>query len=526
MIGIALLLAGAAVALGVARWTRLPAIPLLMLAGVALELGKLFPAEVLADAVVLGLTFLVFVAGIELNPRRVGGQRGAALRVAAVQFVLVGAAGLLAALALGFDATTSLYLALALAASSTLVVVRLLQTRQQLYEPFGRLVIGVLLLQDLFVILLIPVLTRTPLGIRAVATGVLGAVALAVLGYAALRWVMPYVVLRLELDEESLLLVILASLFLFMGMADGLALPLVAGAFVAGVALSGFPVGGVVRAQLNSLSDFFVAIFFTALGGFLVLPTTTELVQALVLALVVLLITPPLVTVVGEKAGLSARSAIEAGLLLAQTSEFSLVVGLHGLVLAQIAPGVFTIIALVTVVTMILTPFVATDDVARWLIRFHPVRRHVGGGPPPENHILLLGCGENGMVLLETLMVFGHRVFVVDNDPGVIEQVRQANVPALRGDGSDPAVLEAAGARRARMIISTMRRPGDHAAALRRARGVPILIRVFDQETAERVRGVGGTPVVVAEAAAEDFMDWYRGTLAPARLPAPGALAG
>lgn len=509
MIGVTILLAGAAVALGVARWTRLPAVPFLMLAGVALEFGGLLPEALLQDAVLLGLTFLVFVAGIELDPRRVGAQRAAALRVAMVQFVVLGAGGAAAALQLGFDATTSLYLALALAASSTLVVVRLLQTRQQLFEPFGRLVIGVLLLQDLFVILLIPVLTRTPLGMRAVAAGLLGALVLAALGYAALRWLMPHLVLRLELDEEGLLLAVLASLFLFLGVADGLDLPFVAGAFLAGVSLSSFPVGGLVRAQLASLADFFVAIFFTALGGFLVLPTAAELGRGLILALLVVVITPPLVTVVAERAGLSARSAIESGLLLAQTSEFSLVVGLQGLVLAQVAPGVFTIIALVTVVTMILTPFLATDEVARRLMRFHPSRRRLAAQPRPQGHILLLGCGENGMVLLEALIVFGHRVMVVDDDPGVIEQVREAGVPALRGDASDPAVLDAAGARRAKMILSTMRRPGDHLAVLRHAPGVPLLARVFDPATAERIRALGGTAVVVAEAAAEDFMEWF-----------------
>jgi Kef-type K+ transport system membrane component KefB len=70
-------------------------------------------------------------------------------------------------------------------------------------------------------------------------------------------------VIRLQPDEETLLLVVLAILFLFIGAGDLLELPLVAGAFLAGVSLSTFPVRGIVRGQLSSLSDFFLAIFFT-----------------------------------------------------------------------------------------------------------------------------------------------------------------------------------------------------------------------------------------------------------------------
>lgn len=523
--GIATLLAGAAVAFGVARWLGLPAVPLLMLAGAALSVLGFVPSQLLEDAVVLGLTFLVFVAGLELDPRRVGAQRPAALRVGVAQFVLLGAVGLLAALGLGFDATTALYLALALAASSTLVVVRLLQVRQQLFEPFGRLVLGVLLLQDLLVILLIPVLPRLPRGVGAVVLGVAAAVALVGLAYVCLRWFMPFVVIRLGLDDESVLLVVLAFLFLFVGSAEGLHLPFVAGAFLAGVALSAFPVSGLVRAQLHSLSDFFVAVFFTALGGFLVFPTAVELVQALVLAFLVVVLTPPLVSVLGERAGMSARSAIEGGLLLAQTSEFSLVVGLQGLVATQIVPGAFRVIALVTVVTMLLTPLVATDEMARRLMRFHPQRRRqiAGDEEPPQGHVLLLGCGENGMAVLEELIVLGHRVFVVDDDPGVIAQLRQAEIPALRGDGADRGVLERAGARHARMIISTLRRPADSVPVLELARGVPTLVRVFDDAAAAMIRRHGATPILVSEAAAEEFMEWYRAAEATGALRATGA---
>jgi Kef-type K+ transport system membrane component KefB len=509
MLGIATLLAGAAFGLGLSKWLRIPAIPLLLLAGVGLSVARVLPdLDLLQDAVVLGLTFLVFAAGVELNPRRVGGQRRLAIRVGTAQFVALGLLGLGAALALGFALAESVYLALALTASSTLVVMRLLQQRKQLFEPFGRLVIGVLLIQDILVILLIPVATRLPQGVAAALLGFASALLMMALALATVRWVTPRLVAHLQHDEEALLLAVLAILFVYLGMAQVLGLPLVAGAFLAGVSLSAFPVSGIIRGQLNSLSDFFLAIFFTALGGLLVVPSLTGLLQAAALALVVLVATPPLVTMIAERAGLSARSSIESGLLLAQTSEFSLVVGLQAWALGHVDQEIFSMIALITVTTMILTPLLATDRMTWKLMRFHPVRAEVAAERPVSDHVLLLGCGDNGMPLLETLLTAGHDVVVVDDDPTVIQRLREGDVQAIRGDGSDFQVLDAAHARNARLIISTLRRTKDNLAMLKYVDGVPVLVRVFDQEEAEAIRDHGGTPIVYARAAAEDFLQW------------------
>jgi Kef-type K+ transport system membrane component KefB len=514
LIGFAILLAGAAVALGVAHLLRLPAIPILLVTGALLGFTAAVPANLLQDSIVLGVTFLVFFAGLELNPARVGVQRRAALRVGIAQFLVLGFTGLLVALALGHGITPALYLALAMTASSTLVVVRLLQSRQQLFEPFGRLVLGVLLLQDLAIIILIPVIIRLPDGPVAVAQGLAAAVALTAAALLFARGGGPHLALRFRDDEEALLLVVLGVLFTFIAAAGFLGLPLIAGAFLAGVALSPFPTGLIVRGPLLSLSDFFLAIFFTALGGLVARPDLVALGQSLVFTLVLVLVTPVVVVVVAERAGLSTRPAVESGLLLAQASEFSLVVGLWGLVAGQIAPRVFTTVALVTVITMLLTPFVATDRATWRLMRLHPLRRQPEIGEAPSDHILLLGCGDSGMPLLETLIAAGHRVWVVDDDAAIIERLRDGEVPCIRGDGSEREVLERVGARNARLIISTIRRAGDNETVLRVADGVPTVVRVFDATAADRIRALGGIPVVYADAGAEEFLRWFASDVA------------
>ncbi len=506
MVGIALLLIAASAGFALSRWLRLPVLPMLLIAGFALSTAGLLPEENLAETVVMGVTFLLFVTGIELNFDRVRQQKRAALWVGILQFLLLGAAGWGAGWALGYPPESLLYLALALSASSTLVVVQLLQSRQQLFEPFGRLVVGVLLVQDLLVVILIPVLLRLPGGAADVAVGVGGVGLLMALTWVCRGWLFPRALLAVQDDGETLLVMMLAGLFVYLGVADFLGLPLMVGAFLAGLAFSSFPLSGVLRAQLRSVSDFFLAVLFTTLGGLVALPSLREAIDALVLALVVIALTPLLVTLIAERFGLATRSAIESGLLLSQTSELSLVVGIQALAEARIGEQLFSTIVLVTALTMTLTPLLATDRMSRWLMRLHPLRQRPRLERPMSGHVLLLGCGESGMVLVETFLVFGHEVLVIDDDPVVIRGLQEADVPCLRGDASDPELLEAAGARRASVIVSTLRRPRDNDTLLRYAAGVPTLVRVFDDSEAEAVHALGGRPVVLADAAAEDLL--------------------
>lgn len=510
MIGLAVLLGGAALAQAIARWLDIPATPFVLLVGFVLGQMGLLPPEILQESLVLGLTFLLLVLGIELNPRRLRARRHrrAALRIGITQFTLLGGTGVLAALALGVDAIAAAHIGVALAASSTLVVVRLLQRGGRMFEPFGRIVIGVLLVQDAFVILSMPAVLRAPAGVQAVAMGVLGTVAMIALALAAMRWVTPRFA-ALQNEEEELLILVLAIPFIFIGIADWLGLPLAAGAFIGGFALSPFPTSGIVRAQLSSVADFFTPVFFLSLGGILVAPGLATLLRALALAAVVLLVTPPLVAWVAERAGFETRPALETGLIMSQTSELSLVLGLHALVAGQIGQEIFTVLALVTIITMVLTPYLLSEGFIHRLLRLHPVRWKDTQTEPARDHVVLLGCGSGGMPLLETLLMMGEEVVVVDDDPEVVNRLRSADVRCLHGDASDPDVLRRAHAHQARVISSTIRRPRDNARALSLLRDRPVLVRVFEDEDAAWVERHGGIPVLYSEAAAEEFMAWF-----------------
>lgn len=510
MIDLALFLAVAAVAHALALLLRLPAIPVLMLGGVALGLAPFGPDRDFARIILeLGLVFLVFSAGIELSPRRFAHQTSAVLWVAMVQFLLVGAICIFVARGIGYGDTASIYIGFAFSASSTLVVIRHLRAQQQMFQPFGRVVTGVLLVQDVALVLLVAVLAAdaTSPWSWAVSMGwffLLGSIAI-----LAHYHILPRLARSLAADDETLLLVSLATLFVFLGATYLMGLPLVAGAFLAGFALAAFPVNGLVRGLIGSVTDFFQALFFVSLGLLLVIPSWNLIGHSLLFALLVFVITPPIVAIVAEWRGQSSRSGIESGLLLAQTSELGIIFALIGTELGHLGPEEFSLIALVAAITMTVTPFVATDRVTWRLLHWHPSRRRKV--PPMElrGHVLLLGFGSAGMWAVKPLREAGYEILVVEDDPVVVEMLSKTKVPVLRGDGSDPRILARVNAREAKLIIAAIPRLGDLVQVIQAARGVPVVARALENSEIEAIERAGGLAISNSEAALTEFLKWF-----------------
>jgi CPA2 family monovalent cation:H+ antiporter-2 len=424
---------------------------------------------------------------------------------------MLGACGVLTAVFLGYSWMTALYLGCALSASSTLVVVRHLQQRRQMFEPYGRLVLGVLLLQDIFIILIMVALLKSPQGWLMLCNGVANAVALGIFALGVHRWLVPYIVKRMKLDDEELMLAALAALFAFSTMAHLLDLPFLVGAFFAGFAISAFPMNGLVRGMLGSLSGFFLALFFISAGAFLTIPSLEILGHSLIFMVVLILVTVFLVAIVAEVLGYSSRAAVEAGLLLSQTSEFSLLLALTGVASGQVTAEIFSMIALITVSTMTLTPLISRESVALRLVKWHP--RYRSGEAACEvmqNHAVLLGYGRAGPRTVTALKERGISMVVVDEDAGVIRQLIAQGIPCVQGNGSDLRTLERAHCREAKVVFCSMRRTRDAQLALNYLKDSPVkvIVRVFETFEEDMVRATGGQPVQTAFAAAAQFLEW------------------
>ena len=507
---IATLLAAAAVGWAASRLLSLPPITMMILSGLALQLLGLQPdAELTQSALMLGLTVLLFTMGAELNPQRAGAQAGVAVRVGIAQLLALGATGYFAALSLGLQPIGCGLIALATASSSNLVALPLLKRAGRTYEPASRVVMGVLLLQDVCVIFGLAALMRIDEGLPAVESAVLRTGILAASAWFTARYITPWLLLRLGLDEEQTLISTLAVLFAFVGAAWAFELPLVSGAFFAGYAVSSFPANGILRGQLGSLSDFFLAIFFTALGTTLAPLDPSHVVAAAGLIAGVLLITPVIVAVIGRRAGMRSRGAIEAGLLLAQASELSLVIGLLGLSTGHLDDTHMSLITLVVCVTTATTPVLGRTRVAIAIVHNMPRMRRARPCHDLRDHVVLLGCGLNTLPLVKAVLASGTDIVVIDDDPGALDNAEALGAYTVRADALAPQALPQANAAHARAVVSNLRSLDENRVILSHSGQTPVFVRVFEDEDIAPLTAAGARPVHFGKAGADAFLQWF-----------------
>ena len=527
MSGFALLLVAAAIAFGLSKLLRLPPIPLLMLSGIGLRMLAehsyiRMPELLLGEMIEIGLAMLVFTTGADLSPQRMCSNKRGIIIVAMSQFIALGITGICTAIFLSYDLTTALYLGFALSASSTLVVVLQLQQRRQMFEPFGRLVLGVLLVQDVFIILLMVALLSYPDGFLAILGSLAGAIALGLVALLMHEKLIPWVTQRLKLDDEELMLGAFGLLFIFSGTAHLLGLPFLVGSFFAGFTLSAFPMNGLVRGMLGSLSSFFLALFFISIGAIFTMPDQQLIQHSLIFIAVLIVVTVLLVTVVAEIAGYSTRNSIETGLLLSQTSEFSLLLAYTGIASGLITRDLFSMIVLITVSTMTLTPFIAQEKV-RWLfMRLHPrYRKGEQSCAEYRDHAVLLGYGRAGPKTLKFLHDHGLKVIVIDEDASVIRRLIAQSVPCIQGSISNKRLLEQTNCKQARVVICSMRQAHDAHIALDYLRNYPVkvVVNTFEHSETEYVRRAGGYPVETALASSRKFIEWLEANMATGRRP-------
>jgi CPA2 family monovalent cation:H+ antiporter-2 len=263
--------------------------------------------------------------------------------------------------------------------------------------------------------------------------------------------------------------------------------------------------------MLGSLSGFFLALFFISIGAILTMPDSQMIWHSLIFIAVLIVVTVVLVSIVAETIGYSTRTSIETGLMLSQTSEFSLLLASSGVVSGLIAPELFSMIALITVSTMTLTPFISREEVAWGLMKLHPrYRRGETKCADLNNHAVLLGYGRAGAKTLQLLHEHGLQVIVIDDDAAVIRKLIAIDVPCIQGDGSDQRTLDRANCKQARVVLCSMRRTRDAQIALDHLKDSPVkvMVRTFEHDETDMVLEAGGIPVQTAPISAKTFIEW------------------
>ena len=423
----------------------------------------------------LGLILLLFMIGLEIDLKKLKHSGPAVLATGIGQFVACVVLGLGFFLLLGFPLGSSdlsaLYLAVACALSSTMIVVKLLYDKFELDTVPGRITLGILIFQDIWAILFLAVQhdLRDPAPLMLVYS-LLKGLAVVALALLLARFVLPVLFRWIAKTPEVMLIAALAWCFGISMLAARLGLSREMGALIAGIAISAFPYNLDVVAKIVSLRDFFITLFFVSLGTKVPRPTWDLFGISLVVSLFLIVsrflsISPLLYWM--KKGN---RASFIPALNLGQISEFSLVICALGLAMGHIPERVMSIVVYVLVITSVSSTYAILGNhgiftAANRLLKRIGIRDlgdkdHDGPHGHEAKAILLIGFSRYASTLLEEL---GEQqpelladIGVVDFNPDVKAELDKRGIFNLYGDISHADVLQHANVAASKLLICTL----------------------------------------------------------------------
>jgi len=446
----------------------------------------------------IGLILLLFIIGLEIDLKKLASAGAPVLLTGALQvpicialgwgfFFLIGVRNSNGSFAL-------LYLAACMSLSSTLVVVKLLYDKFELDTLPGRITLGVLVIQDIWAIGMIAVQPNllNP-DLLPLAFSLWKGALLVVGGLALSKYVLPHLFRAVAKAPELVLVTALAWCFFLSGAASYIGLSREMGALIAGVSLSTFPYNLDVMAKAVSIRDFFVTLFFVALGMQIPVPTAQVVEVALAASAFVILSRLSVVPIL-YALRLGHRASLIPAVNLAQVSEFSIVIASLGLARHQIAPDVLTIVIITFAITSVVSTYMINSS--------HFIQRAMSRGlklvgvkdldagmsvqersPGRVETIVFLGFFRDASSILHefernaepghvegfaiTLGVgiaaalvgakeFLDKILVIDFNPSVMRELRVRGISCIYGDVAHADTLRHAGIEGAELVVSSI----------------------------------------------------------------------
>ena len=423
----------------------------------------------------LGIAVLLFLVGIKLDVKLIRSLGAVSLLTGLGQVAFTSVFGYLIGLALGLGHVTSLYVAVALTFSSTIIIVKLLSDKREIDSLHGQIALGFLIVQDLVVVLAMIVLSAIGIGAAdgghgggSVPMVLASGVAMVALVVLFVRYVANPLTERLARAPELLVIFAIAMAAMFAAAGDIVGLGKEVGGLLAGVALASTPYRETIAARLAPLRDFLLLFFFIALGSALDLSLLGAHVSgAIVFSLFVLIGNPLIVLAIMGAMGYRKRTGFLAGLTVAQISEFSLIFVAMGVSLGHVQEDALGLVTMVGLVTIAASTYMITYSHQLYAV-FEPllgVFERKGTPREPSEAgahrkdgymVIVFGLGRFGTAIGMRLKKRGIRVLGVDFNPLAVRRWRELGLDTEFGDATDPEFVAELPLGRTEWIVSTV----------------------------------------------------------------------
>lgn len=417
----------------------------------------------------LGIAFLLFVIGIEMDIKKLKSMGSSIVFIGILQCVITFAVTFVVVYYLmHLKSLEAIYIGWIVAFSSTMVVVKILSDADELDSIHGKVTLGVLVVQDLVAVIALSFLSNAGnTSITSILSIVLKGAILFGSVIISAKYILPKLLKYLVESQELLFVGSLTICFFFAAIAMNLGYSIAIGAFLAGLALAATPFNYEISARIKPLRDFFAVIFFVTLGMSLSLAGLREsfLLFAALLALV-LLAKPLIVFMLVKMFKYGNRSAFFSATALAQVSEFSLILATAGYQAGNISNPIFMATTLLTVVTLTLTAYIMKYDEAvyQYLSKYTGgdkqllEKEQLGRGAKEllHDHIIVFGTHRMGMQVIDTLVKQKQKFVVVDYNPERVAELKKKRIKVICTDMSNHELYDVLEFSKARMVISTV----------------------------------------------------------------------
>ena len=484
----------------------------------------------------LGVILLMFTIGLEMSLKSLLSMKKIVLIGGTLQLVVTTVAVWAVMVAVGFSSNVALFIGFLVAHSSTAVIMNLYQSSGEVDTQHGKIVLGLLIFQDLNVI---PMMLMVPSLAGNSDTDILGSLlnfgmGMVILGVVlvAAIFLVPRFLMRVALTRSKELFIISIVAICF-GIAwlmslNGVSLAL--GAFLAGIAISESEYSHEVIGQILPFRDLLTSFFFVSIGMMLNLVYVAEHLFLIVGIAVVLLLGKTLINFISVKAiGIASGAAILSAIGLSQVGEFSFILGSTGLEAGILTADVYQVFLAITIVTMAVTPFAvnAGPAIARRLVKPKVPGEDIFEGDAtsceiqPKEHVIIVGYGLAGRYVAKALKRVDIPYIILELNADTVEKEKKKGERIVYGDASHDAILEYAGIMKARTIVISIPNMEAIKAIISTARGLNPRIGIisrsrFISETGELYK-LGADEVIVDER--EAAIQIFRRILANEQVP-------
>ena len=411
-----------------------------------------------------GIAFLLFIVGLSLNPRVLKQVNKVSIFAGTLQIIFTFVFAFLLSITLGFNKIFSLYIASALTFSSTIIVIKILSDKQEIDSLYGKISIGILILQDLVVLLLLALIQNFKNNNFLLAEFIFFSLALFIFIILMSLYILPKITRFIAKNQELLFLFSISWCFFLASIFYKLNLGMEIGALIAGISLSVSPYSIEISSKVKSLRDFFLIIFFINLGLQLTnISSYRVFIFAIIFSLFTIIFKFLITSIALGSLGYTKRTSFFTAISLTQISEFSFIIIAIGLSLNQISSEISSIIILTGIFTIFISTYLMyfCDKIYLKISKYLSIFEKKGikeksNKEKKEYDYVLLGYNRTGFSLLKSLIKLNKTFVVIDYDPAVIDRLKKKKIPFIYGDASDVEMLDEINIEKAKLIISTI----------------------------------------------------------------------